>query len=93
MKIKKEGEEDGVVVGDESGSAEKLEGVLEKVVDKEVVGVTDGKFSPLGVVGFDVEKSGKNPEVEVEKEVDYEGKENGSAVDLQGDGDFGQKGA
>ncbi|KVH94474.1 translocase of chloroplast 159, chloroplastic [Cynara cardunculus var. scolymus] len=89
-------DEDGVAAADV-----KLDQVLEEVVDKEVVGVTDGSFSPLDVEdsgGFDVEKSGKNLEAEVEKEVDYEGKENGSVVksalddvetvspvDLQGD--------
>lgn len=92
-------EEDGVAVA--AADESQMDRVLEEVVDKEVVGVTDGSFSPLGVedsVGFDAEKSGKNPEAEVEKEVDYEGKENGSVVkpalddvetvsnvDLQGD--------
>ncbi|KAI3760031.1 hypothetical protein L1987_50419 [Smallanthus sonchifolius] len=57
-------EEDGGVVAatDESGLSEKMSSVLEEVVDKEVVGVTDSKFSPL-----DVE--------DVEKEVDYAGQE------------------
>ncbi|KAI3679037.1 hypothetical protein L6452_38344 [Arctium lappa] len=76
-------EEDGVSVVDEPGSSEKMDRVLEEVVDKEVVGVTDGRFSPLGVedsVGFDADESGKNTEAEVEKEVDFEGKENGSVV-------------
>ncbi|XP_023771882.1 translocase of chloroplast 159, chloroplastic [Lactuca sativa] len=77
-------EEDGGVVAEESGfSSEKIDRVLEEVVDKEVVEVTDGKFSPLVVedsVDDDAEKNEKNPEAEVEKEVDYEGKENGSVV-------------
>lgn len=83
-------EEDGggVVVTDE---AEKVDHVLEKVVDKEVVGVvTDGKFSPLDVEvdekesigGYDVEKNEKISETEVEKEIDFEAKENGS-VDVE----------
>uniref|UniRef100_A0A251THY5 Putative chloroplast protein import component Toc86/159 n=1 Tax=Helianthus annuus TaxID=4232 RepID=A0A251THY5_HELAN len=59
-------EEDGVVAEtDESGLS--VSSVLEEVVDKEVVGVTDSKFSPL-----DVE--------DVEKEVDYVGHENEPVV-------------
>ncbi|KAL4558855.1 hypothetical protein LXL04_037059 [Taraxacum kok-saghyz] len=77
-------EEDGGVVADESGSSEKLDRVIEEVVDKEIVEVTDGKFSPLVegsvVVDDDTEKNEKNPEAEIEKEVDYEVKQNGPVV-------------
>ncbi|KAJ0449844.1 putative small monomeric GTPase [Helianthus annuus] len=60
---------DDVEVMDKSGLSEKMDPVLEEVVDKEVVGITEGKYSPLDV------------EVEdVEKEVDYAGQENGSVV-------------
>ncbi|KAK9067689.1 hypothetical protein SSX86_011800 [Deinandra increscens subsp. villosa] len=62
-------EEDGGVVAeiDDSGSSEKVTSALEEVVDKEVIGVTDSKFSPL-----DVE--------DVQKEVDNAGQENGPVV-------------
>ncbi|KAI3732459.1 hypothetical protein L1987_63664 [Smallanthus sonchifolius] len=68
MKKEEGGSGDVEVVG-ESGLSEKMDSVLEEVVDKEVVGVTEGKFSPLDVEGEDVEK-----------EVDYVGQENGSVV-------------
>ncbi|XP_076883836.1 translocase of chloroplast 159, chloroplastic-like isoform X2 [Bidens hawaiensis] len=51
-------EEDGADVAE----TDKLSSVLEEVVDKEVVGVTDSKFAPLAVE-------------DVEKEVDYSGQE------------------
>ncbi|MFS7976134.1 putative small monomeric GTPase [Helianthus anomalus] len=60
-------EEDGGVVAETDESGLSVSSVLEEVVDKEVVGVTDSKFSPL-----DVE--------DVEKEVDYVGHENEPVV-------------
>lgn len=78
-------EEDGGVVADESGLPEKIDRVIEEVVDKEVVEVTDSKFSPLEVensVDDEAKKNEKNPEPEVEKVVDYEAKENGSVADV-----------
>nr|GFA42858.1 AIG1-like protein [Tanacetum cinerariifolium] len=62
--------------------AEKMDRVLEEVVDKEVVGVTDGKFSPLGDVEVEDSSNKNKPiaEPEVEKVVDSEGVENASAT-------------
>ncbi|KAI3819244.1 hypothetical protein L1987_13069 [Smallanthus sonchifolius] len=72
MKKEEGGSGDVEAVG-ESDLSEKMDSVLEEVVDKEVIGVTDGKFSPLDV------------EVEdVEKEVDYAGQENGSVLGKTG---------
>ncbi|GKC81613.1 hypothetical protein Tco_1137330 [Tanacetum coccineum] len=76
--IKTEEEGGDVAVVD----AEKIDRVLEEVVDKEVVGVTEGKFSPLGDVEVE-DSSDKNEtiaEPEVEKVVDSEGVENAPAA-------------
>ncbi|KAJ9543041.1 hypothetical protein OSB04_022748 [Centaurea solstitialis] len=66
------------VVGKKDEDGEKMEKVLEEVVDKEVVDVTGGGFSALDVEDEDGKKV---DDVEVEKGVDYEGKENGSVVE------------
>ncbi|PWA80188.1 AIG1-like protein [Artemisia annua] len=75
---KKEEEGGDVAVVD----TEKIDRVLDEVVDKEVVGVTEGKFSPLGDVEVEdaSDKNEKNAEPEVEKVVDSEGVENGSVA-------------